>query len=231
MNKPKTKAIDNRNETIACLAFFPLTGVLGIHDILLGEYWKFILRIALLILTRWMPAWTGIIWIFATLSYGWAFIEGLTILQGKNINKIPRKVNRVKKQNSKGSEENSKKWTCSVVSFILAAILLILIVIDQTSLRVDHLMDGWALEMIAGIAAYAVLSPLSIILGVYGLKTKTWWLSIISLLANLFFHGFVCLKIVPLTTGLMLSFSWTFLIVFLFFVPPWIIRKIIRSKR
>lgn len=148
--KPKSKPNFSADpKIIAFLAFFPLTGVFGIHDILTKKYWRCILRIVgaslillsileelnILYIINIPPDYPQIFVIIFTASpllfvasYAWAIVEGLQILQMRQGPKnapdtfeTDSSDGMEKKQNQEVSE--NEKEHAPTISFILSVII------------------------------------------------------------------------------------------------------------
>lgn len=179
-------------KTAAFFAFFPLTGIFGIHDILIKDYWKCILRIVIICLA---VAFTfgfasdshvvyTVVSILLIALYAWAFAEGFQILQMKqNLKNTPDVANE-EHVSDDPKELEGKKEHVPVLPFIFSAVVFSYwgSTLFMDSQKIDWGGDtGLFFFNILIMPIYITLAVISIISGVKELKGKFRTLATISL--------------------------------------------------
>ena len=126
------KFTDSRLTTASILAFFPVTGVLGIHNFILKQYVKGLLHIAIVIVAYLPPIITSLNCkgnyedgcVVATLitqyciyfmagSYVWAAIEGSNIINAKDLNRASFKAPSSPPQSDNSPQETTDRLLTS----------------------------------------------------------------------------------------------------------------------
>ena len=183
----------NKIKTAAFFAFSPVTGIFGIHDILIKDYWKCILRMVIICLTvAFMFGFVSdshvvytVVSILLVALYAWAFAEGFQILQMKqNLKNTPDVANEEHAPDDL-KELEEKKEHAPVLPFVFSAVILSY---WGSTLFIDLQKIDWGgdtglffFNILFIMPIYITLAVISIISGVKELKGKFRTLAIISL--------------------------------------------------